>query len=154
MNDLPVPSPGDGNNQISTNNPIIQSKTLPGRAATPSGSKEVVGGMDRPEGLADATGQETALPKEVAAAGVRVQPTSVPIPASVAQMGVKPAGNNVPVQTTPSAALPLTDDQIAAGLRMSIINSWRWLSEWCVKRLKQIHQGIRSMQGKTVRVKI
>ena len=106
--------------------------------ASPSGSKEVVGGMDRPEGLRDATGQEVELPKEVVQAGVRVQPTSVPIPSPVAQMGVKPAGGNIPPQTTSTVALPISDDQIAAGLRMSIINSLRWLAEWCVKRLKQI----------------
>ncbi len=125
-----------------------------GTPSTPSGSKEVVGGVDRPEGLQDATGQEMELPKEVAGAGVRLQPTSIPIPTPVSQMGVKPAGNNVPVQTTPTTPLPLTDDQIAAGLRVSIINSWRWLSEWCVKRLKQLHVAVKSIGGKGIRVKI
>lgn len=109
-----------------------------GTPASPSGSKEVVGGMDRPEGLRDATGQEMELPKEVASAGVRVQPTSVPIPPPVAKMGVKPTGQTIPTQTTSAVALPISDAQIATGLRMSIINSLRWLAEWCVKKLKQI----------------
>ena len=126
----------------------------PTPTATPSGNKEAVGGIDKPEGLQDATGQEMELPKEVASAGVRIQPASIPIPMPVAQMGVKPAGNNVPVQTVPSVALPLTDDQIAAGLRVSIVSSWRWLSEWCVKRLKQLRVAIQSVGGKNVRVKI
>lgn len=106
--------------------------------ASSFGSKEVVGGVDRPEGLRDATGNEMELPKEVVQAGVRVQPTSVPIPPKVAQMGVKPAGQNIPVQTTSAVALPISDAQIAAGLRISIVNSFRWLAEWCVKRIKQI----------------
>lgn len=106
--------------------------------ATTSGSKEVVGGMDRPEGLRDATGNEMELSKEVAQAGVRVQSTSVPIPPKVAQMGVKPAGQNIPIQTTSAVVLPISDAQIAAGLRISIVNSLRWLAEWCVKRIKQI----------------
>lgn len=120
-----------------SNNP--QSPPQPqGTPASPSGSKEVVGGIDRSEGLRDATGQETELPREVVQAGVRIQPTSVPIPPSVAQMGVKPAGGTIPSQTTSTAALPISDDQIAAGLHMSIVNSLRWLAEWCVKKLKQI----------------
>lgn len=104
---------------------------------TPTGNKEVVGGMDTPEGLRDATGQEIELPKEVAAAGVRIQPTSIPIPPSVSQMGVTPAGNNIVVHSAPPIVLPLTDEQIAIGLRLSIVDSLRWLSEWCVKRIKQ-----------------
>ncbi len=125
-----------------------------GASAAPSGNKEVVGGMDRPEALQDVSGQEIELPKEVAQAGVRIQPTSVSIPAPVAQMGVKSVGNNVPAQTVPVAPLPITDDQIAAGLHQSVVNSWRWLSEWCVKRLKQIHIALQSTGGKNVRVKI
>lgn len=147
MTDLP----NSDNPQSQTPPPIAPPV---GVSATPSGNKEVVGGMDKPEGLQDVSGQEMELPKEVASAGVRIQPTSVAIPQPVAQMGVKPAGNNVPVQTVPSIPLPLTDDQIAAGLRVSIINSWRWLSEWCVKRLKQLHVAIQSAGGKNVRVKI
>ena len=131
MNDLPNVTDPQGQ----TPPPVVP---LAAAVTTPSGSKEVVGGMDRPDGLQDATGQEMELPKEVASAGVRVQPTSVPIPPPVAQMGVKPAGQNIPTQTTSTIDLPLSDDQIAAGLHTSIINSLRWLAEWCVKRLKQI----------------
>ena len=146
MTDLP--NSDDPQSQVAPIAPPV------GVTATPSGNKEVVGGMYAPEGLQDATGQEMELPKEVAGAGVRIQPTSIPIPPPVSQMGVKPAGNNVPVQTVPAVALPLTDDQIAMGLRQSIVNSWRWLSEWCVKRLKQLHITLRSAGGKNVRVKI
>lgn len=127
----------------------------PSSPVTPSGNKEVVGAsIDTKEGLVDATGQEMELPKEVVSAGVRMQPTTVPIPPAVAQMGVSPSGPSAPVQTAPAVVLPLSDDRIAQGLRQSVADSWRWLSEWCVKRLKQLHIGIRAAGGKFIRVKI
>ncbi len=89
-------------------------------------------------------GQEVELPKEVAAAGVSVRPTNVPIPPKVFQMGVKPLGQNI--SATPSTGtitLPLTDDQIAQGMRQSAASSWRWLAEWCKRRLMQIHARLR-----------
>ncbi len=129
--------------------------TPPVSPVTPSGNKEMVGGtIDAKEGLIDVTGQEMALPKEVASAGVHMQPTTIPIPPPVAQLGVKPAGPNVPVSPTPTVTLPISDDQIAQGLTLSVTESWRWLSEWCVKRLKQLHVGIQTVGGKIIRVKI
>ena len=107
-------------------------------------SKEAdIGGIGSPEvGIRDVTGQEVELPKEVSSVGVRVQPTTVAIPQPVAQMGVKPLGQNVPAQPAPAVALPLTDDQIAVGLKASITSSIRWLAEFCMRRLKQIHHSI------------
>ncbi len=85
-------------------------------------------------------GQEVELPKEVAAAGVSTRPTSVPIPPKVSQMGVAPLGQNVSaVPSTGTITLPLTDDQIAQGMRQNVTSSWRWLAEWCKRRLKELH---------------
>lgn len=141
MNDLPAPS---GNNPINTNNPIIQSGTSVGV------NKEIEGGSAglpfRP------TGQETELSPEVASSGVKIQPTTIPIPPSVQQMGVKPAGQNVPT-AAPTVALPLSDDQIAQGLRQSVWSSWRWLAQWCVRRLKQVHMGLKKIHGRLTRVR-
>lgn len=95
--------------------------------------------------------KEIELPKEVASAGVKVQPTTVQLPQAVAQMGVTPVGQTVMPQA-PAVALPLTDDQIVLGLKQSITSSWRWLAEFCVRRLKQIHVTIKRMSGKAVRV--
>ncbi|OGG29900.1 hypothetical protein A2973_00185 [Candidatus Gottesmanbacteria bacterium RIFCSPLOWO2_01_FULL_49_10] len=97
-------------------------------------------GLEQP-GLKDVSAKEIELPKEVVAAGVRAQPTTVPLPANVTKMGVTPVGDAVAPQTT-TVVLPLTDDQIAVGLRQSIANSWRWLSEWCERRLKQLRNGV------------
>ena len=139
MNDLPDPaSPAGTNNPTNpTNTPIIQSGTGVG-----SISKEIEGGVGLSEaGLHDVSGQEMELPKEVAAVGVKVQPTTVTIPQPVAQMGVISAGTNVPAQPA-ATVMPLTDDQIAVGLKQSITTSLRWLAEWCVRRLKQLHKKI------------
>lgn len=98
------------------------------------------------------TGQETELSPEVVSSGVKITPTTVPIPPSVAQMGVKPAGQNVPAATV-TVSLPLSDDQIAQGLKQSIWSSWRWLAQWCVRRLKQVHMGLKSIHGRLTRVR-
>ncbi len=134
---------------------------LPDKPITPSSpasgqssiSKEIEGGVGLGEpGLRDVAGGEVELPKEVASAGVNVRPTTVSIPQPVAQLGVKPTGANVPAQPAPAVALPLTDDQIAAGLHQSIASSIRWLAEWCVRRLKQLHMGLKYIHGKVMRI--
>lgn len=143
MSDLPDPASA-GNKPISTNTPISQSSI----------SKEIEGGVGLGEaGLRDTSGVEVELPKEVASAGVKVRPTTVAIPQAVQQLGVKPTGANVPVPPAPAVALPLTDDQIAVGLHQSIASSFRWLAEWCLRRLKQLHMGIKYIHGKVMRVK-
>jgi hypothetical protein len=129
--------------------PISQPQPV---STTPSGAKEVEPGNPAPEmALRDVTGHEVPISQEVASAGIRVRPTTISIPPKVSQMGVKPAGSNVPVQTTTTIVLPLTDDQIALGLQQSITNSLRWLSEWCVRRLKQMHVVVKEVHGKLVR---
>lgn len=172
MNDLPNPvSQGNPNSQ--TLNPkqdagsaLFQggspaNKQVPpgtGQPAQPitGGSfakeKEVFGSIQSPEVPLRAVGTEVALPKEVASAGVKVHPTSVPVPPPVAQMGVKVVADNVPVQTTAtSVVLPLTDDQIAQGLSQSIETSWRWLAEWCKRRLLKFHIRLKATGGHGVR---
>lgn len=144
MTDLPNATPVD------TSKPVPTSPV----SVTPGGKEGESGTIARPEGLRDATGQELELPKEVVSAGVKVTPTAIPIPQHVTTMGVKPAGHNVPVQTTSSVVLPISDDQIVAGLNQSITSSWRWLSVWCVKQLKRLHIAIQSVGGKNMRVKV
>jgi hypothetical protein len=83
-------------------------------------------------------GKDFDLPKEVAAVGVRISQTQFPVPANLAAHGVQPAGSNVTVSTGTSVTLPLSDDQIARGLKQDVTTSWRWLAEWCVRHLKQL----------------
>ncbi len=89
---------------------------------------------DSEQGL-HAAGAEIELPKEISAIGVTQQPTVISIPPPVSQLGVKPTGLNIPIQTSPSVAIPLSDSELAQGLHISVINSFRWLAEWCKKQL-------------------
>ena len=90
--------------------------------------------------LMQEVGQETPLSNEVAKAGVTIQPTSVTLPPPIQTLGVKAVGLAAPaVVATATVSLPLTDDQIVRGLHQSIMSSWRWLAEWCVRQLKQLH---------------
>ncbi len=138
---IPIPS-GTASGQSDQS---IPSGTVALGGAAGIGSKELepgAGGLEQAT-LKDVSGKEIELPKEVAAAGVKTQPTTVTIPRAVSQMGVTPVGQAVPAQAT-TVALPLTDDQIARGLTQSITSSWRWLSEWCIRKLKQLHSKLRT----------
>lgn len=122
------------------------------QAASSSLNKERAepsGGLEAPS-LRE-MGKEAPLPSEVLSAGVRARGTSVTLPQSVAQLGVKPVGDTT--EAPAAAVLPLTDDQIATGLHQSLASSWRWLSEWCIRKLKQLHMTLKKMHGKFVRVK-
>lgn len=101
-----------------------------------SGKEKEIIGSPTSEGTLQDLGKEMELPKEVSAVGVKTKPTVVSMPQAVQQMGVKPVGATVQPQTPPPT-LPLTDDQIAQGLQQSILSSWRWLAEWCKRRLQQ-----------------
>jgi len=129
--------------------------TVPGAPTATSGtlSKEKegvgVGGLEIP--ALTEFGQEVELPTEVTAAGVRVQPTTVILPPHIQSSGLKPTGVAVPLAA--AIALPLTDDQIAAGLHQGITSSWRWLAEWCLRKLKQLHIVLKSAGGVVARTK-
>lgn len=135
MDDLPTAASDASNNPINTN------------PSAPSGQAVSIGGISK-EGekigltsgeisIAEIGKPELELPKELSAIGISTQPTTVQVPQQVSQLGVKPAGDNVSLGTGSSVSLPLTDDQIAQGLKQGITSSWRWLAEWCRRRLKQ-----------------
>lgn len=137
MNDLPTPTQG-------TNPPPAGTGTM--------GSKEKETGGVNTEAPFRPAGQETELSAEVASLGVKIQPTTIPIPPPVQQMGVRAAGQNVPTPA-PVVALPLSDDQIVLGLKQGIWSSWRWLAEWCIRKLKQVHMGLKNIHGRLTRVR-
>ena len=127
MNDLPQQGTTVSSPQ---SQPMFPSGTL--------GSTKEGEGMPVSELPMQEIGREIELPKEVASAGVKVQPTIVTIPQPVSTMGVKPAGSSVPVGTGSTITLPLTQAQITEGLEKNIQDSWRWLAVWCIRRLKQL----------------
>jgi len=96
-------------------------------------------------------GQEAPLPAELSHVGVSLHPTTIEIPKTVAQLGVKSVGLSAPIQAMPTIVLPLSDEKIAEGLHQSITSSWRWLSQWCIRRLKELHIALNAKGGKVVR---
>ncbi|MEK7119271.1 MAG: hypothetical protein AAB889_01995 [Patescibacteria group bacterium] len=158
MSDLPTPASDAGNNPINTNKPIIQSNTRQNQAGISGTSvqKEIEfssGMASREPGLVDAGTGEIELPKEVASVGVKAQPTTVQLPSNVQNLGVQTVGQSGPAGQATTVVLPLTDDQIAQGLHQGITSSFRWLAEWCIRRLKQVHMGLKTIHGKLMRVK-
>lgn len=107
-----------------------------------SGGKEIEAGTFNVSpgelSIQEIGGKEAELSSEIRAVGVKQQPTHIPIPQSVASMGVKQTGPTVPLSTGSTVVLPLSQAQISQGLTQNILTSWRWLSEWCLRRLKQI----------------
>ncbi len=82
-------------------------------------SKEILPGVEEKHHPSE----PIVLPSQIQLAGV----SSTPIP--IESMTFKPD----PV------VLPLTESEIKKGLHVSVWYSIRWLSEWCVKQLKEAH---------------
>jgi len=147
MNDLPDPANQTGNQSIPTS---ISGTSLQKEA------EPVVDVNVSETAVMNEFGKDMALPKEVVQAGVTIHPTSINIPPSLTNAGLMSIGQP-PVTTvsqTTAINLPLTDDQIAQGLAVGMENSWRWLAEWCVRRLKMLHMTIKNIGGKGRREKI
>ena len=96
-------------------------------------------------------GQEAPLAPELSHVGVALHPTTVELPKIASQLGVKPVGQAVPMPTVSTIVLPLSDEKIAEGLHQSITSSWRWLAQWCIRRLKELHVALNAKGGKVVR---
>ena len=153
MNDLPALNPSGNNTALTPGQNPDDSQI---QAGTVGMAKEVEDGIT-PSGETlplQETGKEVELSAELSQAGVTISPTSISLPPPLTKMGVAPAGLNVTVGTGSSVTLPLTDDQIALGLHQSVTSSWRWLAEWCVKKLKQLHLIIRNIKGKPTEVRV
>ena len=97
--------------------------------------------------------QDAELPKEVSAIGVRLQPTTIVLPRVVQNAGVQAVNPSASaIVIAPIVKLPLSDDEIAKGLHEGVISSVRWLAEWCVRRLKQVHIIVKDVGGKLVKI--
>lgn len=142
MNDLPVVTTPTDPAVVQPNTPAVQEPEV---VTTTIGGKE---GEAFPIASAElplkAVGQEVDLPKEVQAAGVQVHPTTVALPQLVSDQGVQAVGHNVPATPTSgnSITLPLTEEQIEAGLKRNMSESIRWLAEWCAFHLKKMHSTV------------
>lgn len=138
MDNLPDPGDTPGNTSINTDTTTPQPT---GGISSKEKEEFGVSGLEAP--ALKEFGREAALPSEAAAAGVKLHPTTVTVPQPVASLGVKPVGDTATSQSAPTVTLPLNDDQIAKGLHQSITSSWRWLAEWCMRKIKQIRKIIK-----------
>lgn len=137
----------------------MNSSAQPTQSDFPQANPPVTGGLNKEiepvnlvaesSGLRE-VGREVELPPEVTSAGVKIQPTSINIPPPISSLGTPPVN---PTSAAAATGLPLSDDQIALGLKQSITSSWRWLAEWCKRRFLQLHRTIRSVGNNSIEVK-
>lgn len=87
------------------------------------------------------------LEPDVEQAGVTITSETIEIPPDLKKMGVQAMGSSNVFTSATAMKLPLTDDQIVIGLHSQVMMSLRWLSEWCIKKLKIAHVHLKVMTG-------
>lgn len=98
--------------------------------------------------------EETTARAEISqelASHIQHVPNEPEITAEMDQIGaVNPAQAATQVlQTGPTITLSLTEEEIKKGLHHKIVDSIRWLAEWCVKIAKAAHRhGIKVIFGR------
>lgn len=135
---------------------------------TPSGATPVVGspaGVSKeresvevasPEVVREIS-KEVEVSKELEKVGVRKIAGEVELPPDVKKLGAAPAGPSIPVAqatTLTTVVLPISDKKVVQGLHEPVINALRWLTIWCIRKLKKAHVALKIIHGKIVRVKI
>lgn len=135
---------------------ISSSKTSPGpvpSSVTPGGKEQSPQRVNSVDVVSEVS-QEIEIPQEVKDAGVVHYSEKIEIPPAVSKLGVSPSGSSTPVQIPqpPKVVLPITDDQVIAGLHSDNTTAWKWLSVWCVKQLQKAHIALKIIHGKIVRV--
>lgn len=100
---------------------------------------------------------EMEIPEEVEKAGVTKFKDTIELPPDVKKLGVIPSGSSIPVASTtvlPQVVLPISDQKVVEGLHSSITSAFKWLSIWCLKKLKKAHVALKVIHGKITRTKI
>ena len=143
-----LPNPPAAGDSASTNPTQVTNVAQP---ATPSIHKEQepLGSLD--EGTVEEVLSDVEITPELEQSGVVGHKETIDLPPDVKGMGVEAVGPAQPVMTTGTTNLPLTDNQIAQGLKARILSSIRWLAEWCVRQLKKAHVHLTNKSGHAVR---
>ncbi len=98
--------------------------------------------------------KEVEIPKEVLEVGVTAIKESIELPPDVKKLGVTQSGASIPFSVpVPNVVLPISDQQVVAGLHSQISSALRWMAVWCVKKLKKAHVMLKVIHGKIIRVK-
>lgn len=97
--------------------------------------------------------REIELTKEVKDIGVEKIQGTIELPPDVKKLGVTQSGSQTPVVAPlVTISLPLSDEQIISGSQAPITSAIKWLSVWCLKRLKSLRLTLKNIHGKIVRV--
>ena len=100
---------------------------------------------------------EIEIPEEVERVGVTKVSDTIEIPPDIKKLGVtstyvsSPTGSAVN-SVLPKVVLPISDEEVVTGLHAQITSALRWLSVWCIKRLKKAHLVLKTVHGKIMRV--
>ncbi len=147
--------PAQTQSDSSINNDAQSVTVTPVTTVSSGAGKEHEGAEVHSENIAVVSHEATLTP-EVENAGVEVIKDTIELPPDVKKLGVTPTGSSAPVVTTttlPQIVLPISDQQVEAGLHAQILSSLRWLAVWCIKQLKKAHIALRNIHGKIIRVK-
>lgn len=99
---------------------------------------------------------EVELSQEVVNAGVQQVHETVELPPDLKNLGVTTLSSNPVSQGTPTlpqVSVPLSDQQILAGLHAPITSALLWLSAWCMKKLRKAGISLKVDHGKIERIK-
>ncbi len=100
--------------------------------------------------------KELEIPEEVEKAGVMKVSETIELPPDVKKLGITPSGASTPITATPvlpEVILPISDQQIIVGLHAKVTSALKWLSTWCIRKLKKAHIALKVMHGKIIRIK-
>lgn len=132
---------------------------------TPTQTTSPVGSLSKEQEVSRSVGAEAVqevvkdveISPEVEKAGITaVNRQSIELPPDVKKLGVTQSGSSTPVATATTVTtvvLPISDQQVVAGLHAQIMSSLRWLAVWCLKKLQKAHVVLKVIHGKIVRVK-
>lgn len=99
--------------------------------------------------------KEPEIPEEVEKAGVMKVSETIELPPDVKKLGVVSSGASTPITVTPvlsKVVLPISDQQVIVGLHSKVTSAFRWLSTWCIRKLKKAHIALKVIHGKIVRI--
>lgn len=139
--DLPPPPKPEPNEPMASLpieplEPIQQAKPMPPPVSVPKEQREL-GPATEPEKVPIAEYQEPEPGPEVKdwmqklEEGETIQ-LPQPVTDDYGQVLVQSAGSQ-----KPKIVLPLDEDEVIEGLHQKVINSLRWLAEWCVRVMKK-----------------
>ncbi len=139
--------------------PTVTSDKNTSQASVSAGSahgKELEAVEISPTETLQEVSKEPEIPKEVEKAGVMKVSETIELPPDVKKLGVVSSGASTPITTTqvlPKVVLPISDQQIIVGLHAKITSALKWLSTWCIRKLKKAHIALKVIHGKIVRIK-